>query len=176
MPLLSVKVDVTVSSFVLAVKLPVACVMVEVMVNDRAKETVPVYPELMFNTAMVPSNAVSTVESLVEVPLNVTVSALVGQVPPQFAQVLQLLSAPAPVQVMVAAETGCILQKKNKTKNKIVKNVIVLCATICVLGVFMFLPFRTDNNPENYNNEYYSTAKKKAIGWFLFDCIVLFSR
>src|SRR5579872_2658949 len=44
----------------------------------------------------------STVQFLVEVPLNVAVSPDVGAVPPQFPPVDQLLSAPPPDQVLAA--------------------------------------------------------------------------
>ena len=75
-------------------------------VRARARVIVPVYPALIFITAIVPAKVASTVTSLVLVPSKTTVSPAAGQVSKfQFAHVLQLLSIPPPSQVLVAAKT-----------------------------------------------------------------------
>ena len=88
---------------------PVACVQPPaptVTVRPAACEIAPVYPVFTLRPATL--TLTSIVTSLTLVPSKTTVSAARGTVPPdQFVASDQLVVAPAPVHVFVAAATGC---------------------------------------------------------------------
>src|SRR5258708_424722 len=90
----------------------------------------------MEKLAIDPPELASTVEFLVDVALNVTESPATGHVPPQLAHVLQLLSAPAPVQVSEAAYTEHLV----RTKSTI--NTATICSILLMKEKrFIFLKF-----------------------------------
>jgi hypothetical protein len=117
-------------------KVPAVCEYAEVRVRSLAKMIVPVYPELIFSVVIVPVKDVSTVESLVDVPLKVTVSEAVGHVPPQLAHVLQLLSEPASVHVYVAAYNCGVLIAN--VASAVMKAIVVTYHRQCFVLYFMF--------------------------------------
>ncbi len=87
------------------------------IVNVLAWVIVPEYPAEIVMTVILAGAVASMVEFLLEVPSKITVSAATGQISlDQLAHVLQLLSAPPPSQVRVAAPTGCDKIKKLTTK------------------------------------------------------------